>query len=142
MPTVYHYDAKEHVIIMEDCGSTSVSLKEFMQQGRCSVETAHRIGKEVGDFLGKLHTWGRINADVCEFFEGNHPAKIASGWVFYGQVLPTFEEGLEKLRDPDVKLSGEEANALSQICEETRGAMKDATGAVGCLSFLSFRVGN
>lgn len=115
---------------MDDCGSDSVSLKAYMQGGRCSIETAQRIGKEVGDFLGRLHSWGKANASVCEFFEGNHQAKVLSSWVFYGRLLPTFDDGLEKLQDPDVKLSEEERKALEQICEETSDAMRKASGAV------------
>ncbi|KAF9453893.1 hypothetical protein P691DRAFT_812509 [Macrolepiota fuliginosa MF-IS2] len=128
VPSIHLYDEKGRAVIMDDCGLSSISLKEYMQQGRCTVEIAHRIGKEIGEFLGMLHTWGRSNADVGAFFDGNKQAKVMSIWVFYGRILPTFEDGLEKLKDPDVKLSEEEASTLKRIVEETSNAMKEATG--------------
>ncbi|KAF5356167.1 hypothetical protein D9756_003701 [Leucocoprinus leucothites] len=108
VPSVYHYDDVEHAVIM--------------------TETAHRIGKEVGDFLGKLHAWGRSNKDVSEFFDANRQAKIMSSWVFYGRLIPTFDDGLEKLQEPDVKLSKAERSALEKIAEESGDAVKKATG--------------
>lgn len=129
MPSVYHHDEKENAIILNDCGS--ISLKEYMQKGRCSLENAHRIGKGVGDFLGKLHSWGKAKAELSHFFEGNHEAKVMSSWITYGRVLPTFEDNLKKLQDPDIRLSEEEAKKLKQICEETSDAMKQAINAVG-----------
>ncbi len=137
VPHVYNHDEKEHAIILTDCGQDSISLKEYMQKGRCSLENAHRIGKEVGHFLGKLHSWGKSEADVYQLFEGNHEAKVMSSWVTYGRVLPTFEDDLEKLQNPDVKLSEEETNQLKQICDETGDAMENATNTVGPSSPLS-----
>lgn len=130
VPNVYHYDDIEHVVIMDDCGCTSVTLKEYMQQGRCSVETAHRIGKEVGNFIGQLHIWGQGNAGVYEFFEGNQQGKLMSSWAFYGRLLATFDDGLEKLQDPDVQPSEAERNALEEIAKEAGDAMRKATGTV------------
>jgi len=127
VPHVYHHDEKEHAIILNDCGADCISLKEYMQKGRCTLENAHRIGKEVGIFLGKLHSWGKDKADVYQFFEGNYEAKVMSSWVTYGRVLSTFEGNLKKLQEPDVKLGEEEINKLKQICEETGDAMKKAT---------------
>jgi 5-methylthioribose kinase len=134
---VYLYDKVEHIVIMDDCGSNSVTLKEYMQNGRCSVETAHRIGKEVGNFIGHLHTWGKGNPDVYEFFEQNQQGKIMSSWVFYGRLLSTFSSGLGKLRDPDVFPSEAERGALEKIAEESGDAMRKVTGTV-CSFFLSW----
>jgi 5-methylthioribose kinase len=127
---VYLYDKVEHIVIMDDCGSNSVTLKEYMQNGRCSVETAHRIGKEVGNFIGHLHTWGKGNPDVYEFFEQNQQGKILSSWIFYGHLLLTFDEGLEKLQNPDVMPSEAERGALEKIAEETIDTVKKVTGTV------------
>ncbi|KXN90098.1 hypothetical protein AN958_05103 [Leucoagaricus sp. SymC.cos] len=113
---------------MEDCGSTSMTLKEYMQKGRCPTETAHRIGTEVGEFLGRLHEWGKGNTELNDFFEENQQAKLLSAWVTYGRLLPTFEEGPEKLQDPVVKPTQEERNVLEKIAEETGDAMRKATG--------------
>ncbi|KAJ3570625.1 hypothetical protein NP233_g4283 [Leucocoprinus birnbaumii] len=128
VPTVYLYDDAEHVVIMSDCGANSVTLKEFMQQGRCSPDVAHRIGKEVGDFLGRLHLWGKENKEVHEFFDANEQAKQLSSWVFYGRLLATFDDKLEKLQDPEVKPSETERSALEKIAEESGDAMRKATG--------------
>ncbi|XP_006454280.1 hypothetical protein AGABI2DRAFT_197185 [Agaricus bisporus var. bisporus H97] len=128
VPTVYLFDEKEHVIIMDDCGSDCMTLKSFMQSGRCTAEIAHRIGKEVGEFIGQLHAWSRVHPEMCKFFEQNPQAKEMSSWAFYGRLVQTFDDGLEKLQDPDVRLTEEERKALETICEESIDAMKNVTG--------------
>ena len=120
VPSVYHYDNKEQAIIMSDCGSDSMTLKEYVRKGRCSIETAQKIGKEVGDFVGRLHLWGKDNPDVCEFFNANQQAKALSSWVFYGRLLSTLDDDdLGILQDPKVALSEEEKRALERIAEES-----------------------
>jgi 5-methylthioribose kinase len=130
VPSAYFFDEKEHVIIMDDCGSDCMTLKSFMQSGRCTIETAHRIGQEVGEFIGQLHAWSRVKPDMCKFFDQNPQAKDMSSWVFYGRLIPTFDDGLEKLQDPDIKLTKDERKTLEQICQESINAMKNASGTV------------
>lgn len=124
---------------MSDCGSDSMTLKEYVRKGRCSIETAQKIGKEVGDFVGRLHLWGKDNPDVCEFFNANQQAKALSSWVFYGRLLSTLDDDdLEILQDPKVALSEEEKRALERIAEESGQAMRKITGTVRILGGVFF----
>jgi len=123
VPSIYHYDDEEHAIIMSDCGSNSMTLKEYIQTGRCSVEMGYNIGKQVGDFMGRLHVWGKSNADVCAFFNGNQEAKALYSWAYYGRLLSTIEQA-------EIELGEEEKRALEEIVEESSQAIRDATDTV------------
>ncbi|KAJ3570624.1 hypothetical protein NP233_g4282 [Leucocoprinus birnbaumii] len=111
VPTVYSHDEKEHAIIMSDCGAESSDWK----------------GSWGTSSEGFMHG-GRGNKEVCDFFDGNQEAKVMASWVSYGRVLETFDGSLEKLRDPDVRVSEEEGKTLGRIVEEMDDAIKNATG--------------
>jgi len=99
VPSIYQYDEQEHAIIMSDCGTNCMTLKEYLQRGQCSVETGYKIGKQVGDFMGRLHAWGNGNADVCGFFNGNEEAKAVYSWLIMGEIEQVeMELGEEKSR--------------------------------------------
>jgi len=121
VPSIYHYDDQEHAIIMSDCGCNSMTLKEYLQTGKCSPETGSKIGKQVGDFMGRLHAWG-TSTDVCAFFNGNQEAKAMYSWAYYGRLLSTFDQ-------VEIELE-EEKRALEQIVEESSQAIMDATSTV------------
>ncbi|KAF8913222.1 kinase-like domain-containing protein [Gymnopilus junonius] len=102
VPVVHLFDEEEHVIIMDDAGADTVTLKAFMQQGRVSTELGSQIGDAVGTFLGRMHRWGKGNREVCDAVKGNTQAKTMSAWAFYGRLKETLDgtSTLEKLQDP------------------------------------------
>jgi len=132
VPSIYHYDEQEHAIIMSDCGNNSMTLKEYLQRGQCSLETGSKIGKQVGDFMGRLHAWGNGNADVCGFFNGNQEAKVLYSWAYYGRLLSTFEQ-------VEIELDEEEKRRLEQMVEESSQGIRDVTDTVR--RFFSLRPG-
>ncbi|PPQ79874.1 hypothetical protein CVT25_002930 [Psilocybe cyanescens] len=125
VPEVHLFDWEAHVIIMDDAGEDSISLKAFMQQGRATPAIAQKIGAAVGAFLGGMHRWGKGNQELCEAVKGNAQAKAMSAWVFYGRLLPTLsgDSGLPKLQDPPLVAAQEDLEAIKGLVEETTQAL-------------------
>ncbi|PFH50964.1 hypothetical protein AMATHDRAFT_60170 [Amanita thiersii Skay4041] len=111
VPEVYLFDEKECVIIMEDAGVDSVSLKQLMIEGRLSISMAEQLGTVLGEFLGWLHAWGK-DRHVLEYFEGHQKAKELIAWVNYGRLYglidPSKESDVAALRDPPLDTSEED----------------------------------
>lgn len=114
-------------IIMDDSGPSSMTLKEFMIQGKASVEMASQIGDAIGEFIGTVHKWGKGNREVCEFFEGNARAKTLAAWMYYGRLVDTVTlKGLDvppMLCDPPIEVSKDDLDILQKVADETSEAV-------------------
>lgn len=132
VPVVYKYDQEANVIVMEDCGERSVTLKEFMQQNTVSLELSASIGTALGRFAGGMHVWSRGDASICQFFEGNNQAKAMSAWVIYGRLVPTLrgEEELQSLIDPPLAISETEMEVAKKVATDTTATMIAANETV------------
>ncbi|KAF9526100.1 kinase-like domain-containing protein [Crepidotus variabilis] len=92
VPEIFHFDAKNHFIILEDCGSDVATLKELIISGSLSSTAAETIGSAVGEFIATLHEWSRSNPDgiLDVFDECPHTRKmVASG--AYDHVVSTLQ---------------------------------------------------
>lgn len=105
-------------MIMDDCGS--ITLKQFMLQDTVPIPLANAIGTALGEFLGRLHTWGRGNQQVLDFFDVNHEMRAIAGWISYGRLVSslTGEDDLPKLADPPVEVSDGDLEIISKIATE------------------------
>ncbi|KAJ7029879.1 kinase-like domain-containing protein [Mycena alexandri] len=93
VPSVYHLDEEAHILIMEDCGENSINLKSLLVSAPPSVTIAQDIGRALGQFLGRLHSWGTNEPAMLDFFDQNEQAKEITAWVTYGRILPTLTSG-------------------------------------------------
>ncbi|KAG7099763.1 hypothetical protein E1B28_001576 [Marasmius oreades] len=102
VPRVNHFDEKENVIIMDDCGTDSVTLKKFMIDGRCTPALAEKIGDALGSFLGGLHhTWGKNGiARLMETLREHKQGKEVCVWAVYGRLGSTIRG-----EDPTLNIS-------------------------------------
>jgi hypothetical protein len=127
VPQVHLVDEPMCAIIMDDSGPSSMTLKEFMSQGKASVEMAAEIGDAIGEFIGTVHRWGKGNREVCDFFEGNARAKTLSAWMYYGRLVDTLTlKGLDvppMLCDPPIEVSKEDLEVLQKVADETSEAV-------------------
>lgn len=128
MPEVFLFDEKEHVIIMEDCGAESIPLKQFMREGRLSPSMGAKLGKGIGEFIGRLHVWGK-DKTVWEYFDANEQAKRLSAWSTYGLIEETLDrsqnEKITVLRDPPLEVSARDLEVAKQIAEEMGDAVRN-----------------
>ncbi|KAK7051882.1 APH domain-containing protein [Favolaschia claudopus] len=88
VPTVYHFDEKAHVIIMEDCGEGSQTLKALMREHPPTPAVAQDIGRALGEFLGRLHSWGANDSKLLDYFCQNELGKKITSWITYDRLIP------------------------------------------------------
>ncbi|KAF8184646.1 kinase-like domain-containing protein [Mycena galopus ATCC 62051] len=87
VPMMYHFDETAHILIMEDCGQDSQNLKALMIGSPPSPGVAQEIGRALGQFLGRLHSWAAIDPKMVDFFDQNEQAKRITAWVTYGRII-------------------------------------------------------
>ncbi|KAJ3845307.1 hypothetical protein F5878DRAFT_689607 [Lentinula raphanica] len=129
VPKVYLFDEKESIIIMEDCGSQSTTLKQFVLDGKCTLDVAETIGSELGSFMDRVHsTINRKNtAETCDAFEVNAEGKRISAWATYGRLVSTLkgEDELPAL-DPPLIVEEEDMSIVSETAERVSTAILEA----------------
>lgn len=128
VPAVHRFDKEANVIILDDCGEDSLTLKQFMQDGKSNPSLSEEIGRALGEFLGKVHVWGRHNRPVLDVFETNEQAKTMSAWATYGRLISTLtgQDDLPALRDPPIDVSREQLDIIRKISTERARAMTSA----------------
>ncbi|KAJ7119959.1 kinase-like domain-containing protein [Mycena crocata] len=89
VPGLHHFDEEAHVIIMDDCGEKSLNLKQLMLTATPPSAVAREIGLALGQFLGRLHSWGTVDPSMLHFFDSNEQAKKITAWVTYGRIIST-----------------------------------------------------
>ncbi|KAL0575243.1 hypothetical protein V5O48_006734 [Marasmius crinis-equi] len=126
-PRVNHFDEKENVIIMDDCGADSITLKQFMLDGRCTPALAEKIGDALGKFLGGMHhTWGTKGvAQLLETLKGHEEGKQISAWAVYGRVESTVtgEDPGSFMSDNPPDVGADDLERLKIIANETSAAV-------------------
>ncbi|KAF8139316.1 kinase-like domain-containing protein [Mycena galopus ATCC 62051] len=89
VPELHHFDEQRHVIIMDDCGAQSLNLKELMLTATPSPAVAREIGLALGQFLGRLHSWGATDSSLLDAFDQNTQAKRITAWITYERLIST-----------------------------------------------------
>ncbi|KZV76388.1 hypothetical protein PENSPDRAFT_623157 [Peniophora sp. CONT] len=122
VPKVHYFDEDAHIIIMDDAGEHTQTLKQLLldSPGTLTAELATKIGAELGTFLAQLHAWGASDdaADAREWAAGHSLAKRIAVYATYGRLLSTLEgadERIPELREPSLPLdehTKETINAL------------------------------
>lgn len=95
VPNVHHFDEDANVIIMDDAGEHTQTLKQLLldSPGTLTRDLAAEIGTKLGIFLAQLHTWGASDAatEAREWAAGNALAKRIAVYATYGRILSTLE---------------------------------------------------
>lgn len=135
VPEIHLFDEENHVIIMDDVGGDSVTLKELMIKGNVSLHMAKEIGITIGKFLGELHKWGKENKEAWKAVKGNMQAKIILAWAFYGRLKETLvgADDVPKLSFPPLEVDEQEIEIIKKVGEETTKAILDEEEKVGSL---------
>ncbi|KAG5643867.1 hypothetical protein DXG03_009551 [Asterophora parasitica] len=136
VPTIYKFDSEHNVLIMEDCGADTLTLKDFLSRGAASTSKAPglaaTIGAALGHFLGKMHTWSRANpSGILEKFAKNTQAVQLSAWATYGRLVSTLKpnEGdavPPALANPPLAVSEADVDVVRTVAEEAKEAMLTA----------------
>ncbi|KZP09895.1 hypothetical protein FIBSPDRAFT_873126, partial [Athelia psychrophila] len=125
IPTVHHWDEVAHVVIMDDCGEDTRSLKQLMLEQPSPIALAHTIGTALGEFLGRMHTWG-VDPTTSQhaYFDTNQQAKMITRWLTYDRLISTLngQDHLLTPSDPPLNISQAKLDIISKISDERRDA--------------------
>ncbi|KAK6337834.1 hypothetical protein TWF696_001313 [Orbilia brochopaga] len=90
-PKVYWVDESNRVMITEDAGPKSKTLKNLLLGETIPGPAAFaKIGEELGKYLSKLHTWGHSTEALSKY--ENKDARVIASWRTCGRL----EEVLSK----------------------------------------------
>jgi hypothetical protein len=136
VPKIHHLDTFNNVIIMEDCGTQNVTLKEFLRSGQGSAPgLAESIGTSLGEFIASMHQWGKKNPDgILDVFATSTYAKEISVFTTYGRLMDTLELKGDnippKLMDPPIEVDKADLEVVSKIVDELTSDMMAARDVV------------
>ena len=132
VPEVHLFDKDAAVIIMDDAGEDSVTLKSALRDGlSLSDATIRKIGAELGAFLARVHAWGAGSQEVLDFFEANKQARTLSAWATYGRLVSTLKgEDVPLLATPPLDISSDTLDTIAKIAKETTDAIVTSREAV------------
>ncbi|TDL21319.1 hypothetical protein BD410DRAFT_299299 [Rickenella mellea] len=124
VPVVHLYDKETNVIIMDDCGADSLTLKQLMLVNTPNEELARTIGKAVGEFLACIHIKGCADLDFLKFFDRNQEGKKLSAWVTYGRLVETLTNVSRSrngtaLIDPPLSIPNDDILTIEQLSTTT-----------------------
>ncbi|KAL0068529.1 hypothetical protein AAF712_004243 [Marasmius tenuissimus] len=129
-PRVHHFDDKENVIIMDDCGANSITLKQFLLDGRCTPSLAEKIGDALGKFLGGLHhTWGKKGITrLLDILKAHEQAKQISAWAVYGRIATTVtgQDPRSNVSSNPPDIRRDDFEKLKEIANKTSAAVVSA----------------
>jgi 5-methylthioribose kinase len=129
IPTVYKFDEDSHVLILEDCGEDTLTLKEFAREGKVTMDLAGEIGTAIGQFIGSMHVWSLKNpGGILDIFRRHKQAMALSAWATYGRLMPTLngEDVLAALSDPPISVSERDVEVVAKLASEMNVAMTSA----------------
>lgn len=125
VPVVHLYDTIANVIIMDDCGEGFGTLKQLMLDSPPSPAIAQQIGRELGQFLARLHTWSSGNEGVLDYFDQNAQARAISVYATYGRIISTLkgQDAPPAVVDPILDITPDDLDRIQQITEQTTQEM-------------------
>lgn len=118
IPAVYLFDEHANVIIMDDAGEDAVALKALLIGGIPSP-LAVEIGAAVGEFLGRLHEWGKDDHGLLDFFDKNDVGRNLTKSVTYERLVSTVagESALPVLNVPPLDVPQDKIDVLREVAD-------------------------
>jgi len=93
---------------MDDCGVGVVTLKQLMLENPPPVSVAKALGAGLGEFLGRLHVWGRDpQTSNHASFDQNQQGRTISGYITYGRLVSTLtdKDNIPALSNPPLNIA-------------------------------------
>lgn len=69
VPRLHHYDKDEHVLIVEDCGTDTHTLKHLLKEGLLDIQSCRTIGRALGIFLATIHRECSKDLKLLEYLD-------------------------------------------------------------------------
>jgi len=121
VPIVHLFDNVANVIVMDDCGEDTKTLKQLMLDDPPSPTTAQQIGRELGQFLAGLHSWSNTGNNFLDYFSGNNQARSISAFATYSRLVSTLkgENAPVSMVDPVLDIPHSDLDSVEKIARET-----------------------
>ncbi|VDB84176.1 unnamed protein product [Peniophora sp. CBMAI 1063] len=133
VPKVHHFDDNAHIIIMDDAGENTQTLKQLLldSPGTLTPKLATQIGTELGRFIAGLHSWGASDdaAEAREWAAGHALAKRIAIYATYGRLLSTLDgvdESIPDLREPPLDLDAHTKETIAALVEARKRDINDS----------------
>ncbi|KAI0066411.1 hypothetical protein BV25DRAFT_1820341 [Artomyces pyxidatus] len=113
---------------MEDAGEGTTTLKALLIDRPPSPALAATIGTVLGEFWGRLHSWGTSNPALLEFFTRWTYARTICAYITYGRLVDTLtgQSALPALDDPPLGVPAAKLHAIRELCALRTAQMEAA----------------
>ncbi|KAK0466335.1 kinase-like domain-containing protein [Desarmillaria tabescens] len=128
VPRVHFFDDEANVIVMDDCGLGTVTLKKLFTDGNYSPAAAKMIGEALGHFIKLVHTNGNADKRILDLFKTNVQAKQISAYVTYGRLVSTLsgQDRLPALSDPPLDIEAKDLEVVKDVASKMQSEIMSA----------------
>lgn len=119
VPNVHLFDEEAHVMIIDDCGLDTRTLKQLLIDEALPQTVTEEIGAAIGRFLGRVHAWNKDTSFDMGIFINNEVGKMISALVTYGRLISTLSgrDNIAALADPILDIPEEKLAVISKLAE-------------------------
>lgn len=119
VPAVHLFDEEAHVMIIDDCGVDTRTLKQLVIDEALPQIVTEEIGAAIGRFLGRIHAWNKETSFDMGIFTNNEVGKMITALVTYGRLTSTLsgEDNLTALVDPVLDIPKGKLDIISKLAE-------------------------
>ena len=120
VPTVRFFDKEARVLIIDDAGSDTRTLKETLIDETLPGSLLEDIGAALGRFLSHIHGLNEHPDVDLSLFASNERGKMVSAFVTYGRLVSTLTGGdndIPHLQDPCLELPEEKLVTITKLAE-------------------------
>jgi len=133
-PEIHLHDEANHLIVMDDAGSSSIPLKQRILDATLTTEQTARIGKDLAVFLARLHAWGLSDTSAKTWMADNKVACEVAALTTYGRILPALDGTftLPELKDPPLRdeISQEILDTVTEVVRVRTEQIVNPTGGI------------
>lgn len=129
VPRLYHYDKEEHVLIVEDCGADTQTLKQLLKDGSLDLQACRTIGRALGTFLATVHRECSKDQKLLQYFHNS--TKMKGSCAPLTRVVSTLT-GERKTRTGEAVVDPPLENSLPEgTIQKVERIVQEMTLAIG-----------
>jgi 5-methylthioribose kinase len=138
VPAVHLFDEEAHVVIIEDCGMDTRTLKQLVIDEGLTQMVAEDIGAAIGRFLARIHAWNKEASFDMGIFTNNEAGKKTASFFLYECLISTLsgQNNIAELADPVLDISKAKLNVISKLAQtrsyEINNTSKSFTHRLAC----------
>ena len=118
-PTLRFLDQESHVMVIDDAGSNTRTLREVLINETLPRHLLEEIGTKLGRFLAHVHEWNERPDVDLNLFANNTAGRILLTYLVYNRLVSTLtgEDKLPHLLNPALEIPEEKLATVSKLVE-------------------------